>query len=152
MARGIAEAYELKDFEHGARAGVPAAARVHVLDGLTIDPDGGQVLASISITQTDAWGFGHFTVERDDGFHRRLNFVGVHDVVHELENDPLNNCICYKDEEWIFTSTLLHRLRLDYVGDGRSTTIFVVLAKFHETVLPNELWRERNKREPGTSF
>lgn len=137
VAAAPLQAYELKDFEDGVRAGAPAGAVVSVGDALGLDPAGGQLWGYLFYLRSTAFGRGNLTFDRaGDGLHRALPL--------DATADPASGstCVCFEWGRWVFTSGSEVDVGFDYVGDGRRTAVYVVAATLPPGTLPGNVWRE----------
>lgn len=137
VAEGTVAAYEMKDMQHGVRAGVPVAAVVAVGDRLEVQAGGNQLWGYVFYTKSTALGAGALTFERSgDGMRRELSLDATPDATGS------EICICFEWGRWVFTSGSDVEVGFDYVGDGGRTQVFVVVAALPAGTLPQDVWRE----------
>lgn len=131
-AVGGVEAFEMKDFEEGARAGVPALVVAHAGDALTLQPVGSQLWGYFYVYRSTALGAGKLVVERQaDGLHRELSF-----------DELPETCVCYETYRWVFTSDSEMRATLDMVADGRRSGVFALVGALPSGSLGTNVWQE----------
>ena len=132
-AEGVPAAYELKDFQGGVRAGAPLAVAVNAGDSLTFQPAEGQLWGYFFVWRSTGVGHGRLVVDRaGDGLHREMSFDAL----------PTTGCVCTEWHRWSFTSASELTARLDLLGDGPRTEVFVVVATLPAGTLPADVWSE----------
>lgn len=127
----VLASYEFPDGRGGVQVGIPAAARAHVQNRVNQTSSGGFLYTSVSYWATDIFGMGGLEVTADD--HRQrvdwTNLTGAAD-----------DCPCTKEGQVVASSTHDVNIGWDYVGDGRRTQVFAVVAEFPTPVLPFGIW------------
>jgi hypothetical protein len=137
VAQGSLEAREIKDFQGGARVGAPVAAIASVGDGWSIEPAGDQLWGYVFYMKSITFGHGKLGFNRaGDGLHRELSFDAT------PQDSP--TCVCFQWGRWVFTSDSLLDIGYSYVGDGRRTAVYVIVAHLPAGTLPRNVWQEFN--------
>lgn len=118
----VLRSFELQDLGGGARAGVPAAARLHLGDSFQV--------ASPRIL------FWTLYFKGDIGQYGRLAILGSENDVHvdmSRVPDAMDECICPTTGVIIGESHTSVRVEFDYAGETRSSEVYgLVLALPHE--------------------
>lgn len=144
VSSGVVQSFEMADFRNGVRVGAPVAQlRAHRGDSLSFDAHGGQIYGFLGWMKTDYPAQGRFTLETHE-WQREIDY-------NNLTGGIDDGCTCFTRGSWLFTTPSTLRATLDYVGDGRLTALYLLVAVHPSPVLP-QVWAEYPVVSPPSSF